>query len=172
MIAVVAGVVVALGLGGVFLHGIYRGFTRTVEAARSDEDAVRAELAIPSDARLLSLTAEPTTPGTFGREGLRIVARFELPPASLAAFAAARRGAPGWGALPVPEAIFGFPSAPDELPRDVPRGLHFCEVGTWRVGTTFDPHPCGAPPPRFDRYRAAVLDEERGHLTVVMKNYY
>jgi len=137
-----------------------------------DEQTVRAELHVPPAATLVSLTSNPGAGGTFGREGLRIVATFELGPAELASYQASRATRPGWAPLPLPSEAADFRMPPVELPASAERGLAFCQTGVWATGTTFTPHPCAPPPARFDQYRAAVLDEDAGRLTVVFKNYY
>jgi hypothetical protein len=137
----------------------------------TDEDTVRDELEIPDGATLVSLTADPITGGTFGREGLRIVATFRLPPSESAAYEMSRSGMPGWAPLPLPGEASRFPSPPIELPTPT-TGLGFCQTGVWASGTTFTPHPCAPPPADFDQYRTAVLDTATGELTAVFKNYY
>lgn len=138
----------------------------------TDEETARAALDVPPAATLVSITADPMTAGTFGREGLRIVAVFELGPGDLASYRASRATMPGWGPLPLPPELADFRMPPTELPTGTERGLGFCQTGVFVVGTTFTPSPCAPPPPRFDQYRAAVLDEDTGRLTVVLKNYY
>lgn len=173
-VAVAVAAVIVIGGGGLCLFGIfglgvYQGFTRAVGGPPppSDEDVVREELGVPARARLVSLDADPLTGGTFGREGLRIVATFDVPPEALASM----EGAPGWQVGPLPDAVFAFPGPPRELPTPT-NALAFCQIGTWRTGTSFDPHPCDPPLSDFDQYRAAVLDRDTGRLSVVLKNYY
>ena len=161
---IAASVVVGLGLAG---SAFFRG-----TPAADDERMVRDTLALPESARLVTLSADPTTPGTFGREGLRVVAVFELSAVDFRAYRASRAHAPGWSPLPVPEAVFDFAYPPIELPRSPMRGLAFCQTGVYATGTTFTPNPCAPAPARFDQYRSAVLDDAERRLTAVFKNYY
>jgi len=141
----------------------------------SDEQIVREALAIPPSTNLLSLTADPMTDGAYGREGLRIVATFEMAPAEGARYVANRTGTVGWANLPLPPSVAGFPAPPVELPAPT-SGLYFCQTGIWTVSnrnnSTFTLHPCSPPPADFDHYRAAVFDATTHRLSVVFKNYY
>ena len=145
------------------------GFCRHVLPMSEDERDVRNELGIPDAARLISLHADPQRGGTFGREGLRIVAVFDLgaAPDAIAREISAR---PGWGPLPISRALRRVDAPPRELPRPR-RGVAYCRVGVWRDGTEFDARPCGTPG-KIDHYRAAVIDVAKSQLTAVFKNYY
>ena len=145
------------------------GSCRHVLPMSADERDVRNELGIPDAAGLISLHADPQQAGFFGREGLRIVAVFDL---GAAADAAAREisARPGWGRLPISRAARRLDDSPKELPRPR-RGAAYCRVGVWREGMEFDSRPCGTPG-KVDRYRAAVIDLATSRLTAVFKNYY
>jgi hypothetical protein len=145
------------------------GFCRHVLPMSADERDVRNELGIPDGARLISLHADPQRAGTFGREGLRIVAVFDLgaAPEAIAREISVR---PGWAPLPISRALRRVDDPPRELPRQR-RGAAYCRVGVWREGTEFDARPCGTPG-KIDHYRAAVIDVAKSQLTAVFKNYY
>jgi acetyl esterase/lipase len=125
---------------------------------------------LPVEARLLSLSADPETAGTFGREGLRVVAMFEFTSADAESYGRRVAGASGWGELPIPAVVRRLREPPSELP-SARRGLVYCRIGVWREGTEFNEYACGSVA-RPDHYRTAVLDLEHGKLTAVFKNYY
>lgn len=137
----------------------------------NDQDLIRAELSIPNEAPLISLTTDPADPGMFGREGLRVVAVFELDQEDFDRFRTSRAALPYWSSLPISPSIMTFDYPPVELPA-ANHGLFFCQVGVWNSGTDFAPHSCESPPNRFHHYRVAVLDDRSRRLSVVFKNYY
>jgi len=145
------------------------GSCRHVLPMSSDERDIRNELGIPDSVRLISLHTDPERGGTFGREGLRIVAVFDLGGAA-DVIARELAGRPGWGPLPMSRALRRVADPPKELPRPR-RGVAYCRVGVWRDGTEFDARPCGTTG-KIDRYRAAVIDVAKAQLTAVFKNYY
>jgi hypothetical protein len=142
----------------------------TVPNALADERDIRGRLQLPVEARLLSLSADPETAGTFGREGLRVVAMFEFTSADAESYGRRVAGASGWGELPIPAVVRRLREPPSELP-SARRGLVYCRIGVWREGTEFNEYACGSVA-RPDHYRTAVLDLEHGKLTAVFKNYY
>lgn len=154
-------------IAALFLFVFGWGFVET----SNDQDLIRAELSIPNEARLISLTTDPVDPGMFGREGLRVVAVFELDPEDFNRYRMSRAALPYWSSLPIPPSVMTFDYPPVELPA-ADRGLFFCQAGVWNSGTNFAPHNCESPPDRFHHYRAAVLDDRTRRLSVVFKNYY
>jgi hypothetical protein len=148
------------------------GLMRSSSPPRSEEEKLRADLAIPADVALVSLETKPSAGGTFGREGLRIVARFKPTPAQAAAYRGHVASLPGWAPLPLPSRIDSFREPPIEVSAAGPRGLAFCQVSIYHSGAPWETLPCASAPVRFDQYRIAVLDEDTSELVVVYKNYY
>ena len=151
------------------LAAICAACTRDSSLSARDEATIRSALQLPAAAKLLSLTAEPASPGTFGREGLRLVASFALPSAEASRFATAAM-TQGWRGLPLPDAAAGFKQPPTELPAPQ-RGVVFCRVGKWRTGNEFDWSVCEGEK-AIDRYQTAVLDLDNATVSAVFKNYY
>jgi hypothetical protein len=151
------------------------GCTRKVPLAE-DESRIREEFSIPPEIELVSLWRSSDQPGTFGREGLRMVAEFQLTDQQKENFV--RRAINhGWRSLPMPKNIHSFRKPPVELPKDAQEGLCFCSVwvsGRWVNGKkqeskTFD---CEDAPEKFDDYRVGLLDIGAGKIMVVYQNYY
>lgn len=143
----------------------------TAPAPASDEVTLRTVLGLPASTRLIHLASDPRAGGTFGREGLRIVAELEIPPSDLSTFLAAARARPRWTTA-LPATVGTMRQGPTEIPASAHVALAYCEAGAWIVGTTFSTEPCDPLPPRLDRYRVAVIDGVTGRVHVVFKNYY
>jgi hypothetical protein len=127
---------------------------------QEDRARVLAELGLPEGSSCPDLARDPTTPGTFGREGLRLQGTC-TPPAGWAPA--------GWSSA--------WPAAADQFHRGpglwLPAGGEvYCVVGVWRTGQSFDPHPCASPPAKFDHYRLAVWDPAAREVRFVLQNYY
>lgn len=135
--------------------------------APTDEGRVRAALHLPSEAVLQGIDAQPQHGGTFGREGLRIHAVFELPPGASEQWS---QGAE-WRPLPLPEAVWGFRDPPVELRaiRGAARVLCYVVVLNNTAAQRMD---CANAPERFDQYRVAIYRPDRRELSVVFKNNY
>lgn len=148
------------------------GSKRSSPPALNDEERLRADLAIPADVALASLRTTPGAGGTFGREGLRIVATFKLTPAQLGAYRAHAAAAPEWAPLPLPADVDGFREPPIEVSAAGAKGWGFCRVSIYHTGAPWEHLPCAKARFRFDQYRIAVLDEDAAEIVVVYKNYY
>jgi len=141
--------------------------------AREDEARLRADFGIPPQVALSSLAATPKSAGWFGREGLRVVGRFQLSAQQVREAESTWLRAPRWQPLPLPGAISTLRPPPEDLlGHGGAPGLYQCFVGVWRTGQSFAPYPCSAPPPKFDEYRVAVFVPQRGEIVAVAKNYY
>lgn len=136
--------------------------------APTDEARVRAELQIPAGSALVRLDARPLHGGTFGREGLRILAVFRVPDGAAEPWMQGR----DVRALPLPQNVWAFRDPPEELRPIGGNAKVWCEVislgGTTPAGRFW----CAEAPARFDRYRVAVYRPETHELWVVLKNYY
>lgn len=119
-----------------------------------------AEMGLPPGTPCAEVTRSSTTPGHFGREGLRIEGTCAPAPGWQPA---------GWAStLPTPVASFPRPPLLG-LPE---HGLAFCVVGTWITGQSFTRLSCDSPPARFDQYRLAVWDPEARTVRFVLQNLY
>jgi hypothetical protein len=140
-------------------------------AAESDEAYVRRALSLPPDAALVSLRASPATPGTFGREGLRIEAEFGLAPAQVERFR--REATSDWRPAPVSPAVAALRRPP---PLDSPpgAGLYVCRLTSYPGGQMNKPvsRPCDGAEGEYAEYRFALLEEGAGRLRVVFQNFY
>lgn len=129
---------------------------------RADDEALLIrELGLPGGTTCPQLLADPSRPGTFGREGLRIEAVC-VPPG-------------GW--RPPDSWSDHLPAGADALRR--PPGLRLpaggraiCWVGVWITGQVFEPHPCDAAPETYHRHRSAVFDPALGQIRVVLQDLY
>ena len=142
--------------------------------AQRDEAELRDAWAIPSGATLVSITVNPPVGGTFGREGLRRVATFQLPPADAASYTATHRPA-DWHPLPLDAAVLAFTAAPEEIPAAFSRGVYVCDVAPWTKAATppFVVHNPAAPATApLGRWRVAAFDPSTGTLMIVDKNMY
>jgi hypothetical protein len=148
------------------------GLTRSSSPPRSEEEKLRDELAIPADVALVSLETKPSVGGTFGREGLRIVARFKPTPAQLTAYRSHVATLPGWAPLPLPPEVDSFREPPIEVSAASTHGWAFCQVSIYHTGAPWEHLPCANARVPFDQYRIAVLDEDTSEIVVVHKNYY
>jgi len=151
------------------------GCTRNVSLAE-DESRIREEFSIPPEVKLVSLWRSSDQPGTFGREGLRMVGEFQLTDNQKENFV--RRAINhDWKSLPMPKNIYTFPKPPVELPKGVQEGLRFCSVcvhGLWVDGKKQESRTLGCEdaPEKFDHYRVGLLDIGAGKIIVVYQNYY
>ena len=144
-----------------------------MSGARRDEARLRDELGIPSEIALSKITSTPAKGGTFGREGLRIVATFRLTAAQAHVAEATWIHAPDWHSLPLPATVSSFRFPPVEAVGEASGvGFYRCHVGVWRTGEIYDRVACTAPPDKFDQFRIAVFDPTTSQLTVVAQNYY
>lgn len=69
-----------------------------------DEFALRREFSLPWSASLIHYSASPSTPGWFGREGLKISMVFKLKPDDFDTLLLSSRASGQWKSLPIPEA--------------------------------------------------------------------
>ena len=142
-----------------------------------DELQIRKEFHIPSDAALVSFWRSSDQPGTFGREGLRLVAEFQFTDQQKEAFAVKSPDV-GWKPLPVPEKVNRFPHPPPvEIFQNAHEGAFFCSVavfGKWVKGKKQEDQilSCEEAPETFDHYRLAVFDRATGRIKIVSQNYY
>jgi hypothetical protein len=151
------------------------GCTRNVSLAE-DESRIREAFSIPPEVKLVSLWRSSDQPGTFGREGLRMVGEFRLTDQQKEDFVR-RAISHGWKSLPIPKNIYRFRKPPVELPKDGQEGLCFCSVwvnGLWVDGKKQESRTLGCEdaPERFDHYRMGLLDIGAGKIIVVYQNYY
>ena len=145
-----------------------------------DENVIREKLSIPRTASREAFWRSESTPGTFGREGLRITATFKLDPADTSE---SILKSSSWKELPLPDILKSFPEGPVELPA-IKSGRYFCTV--WYSG---DPTPKGLSPDKtipceqatlnatpfrdnFDSYQVAIFDPSSHRISVVAKNYF
>lgn len=142
-------------------------------SAQSDERSLRNDLAIPESAKLLKLTADPNTSGTYGREGLRIHAVFQLTSVGLDDYRRSYR-IDQWRPLPLPNELLGTPEGPAELAALTGPGHYFCDVAPWIASEDppWTPYRGAALPARLARYRVVLLDGATSQLHVVYKQYY
>lgn len=150
------------------------------------EQALRADLAVPASASLLSITSSGSrrTPDAqrsglgslldaYARgpvstaDGFRVAATFSLP---LSAVDASYWS--DWQPLPLPAATRAFRDPPNEVSASV--GYYRCSVHSWSPSSTagWTAGSCVTPPANFDSYEVAAYDPGKGTLTVVLKQYY
>jgi hypothetical protein len=137
---------------------------------------MREEFSIPTEVKLVSLWRSSDQPGTFGREGLRIIAEFQVTDLQKPDFVQ-RAMIHGWKPLPMPKNIYSLPKPPVDIPKDIQEGLCFCSVwvsGRWVGGKKQESRTlaCEDAPEKFDHYRVGLLDIGAGKITVVYQNYY
>lgn len=173
------GLLWVLGWAGCLFLG---GCSRTISPAQ-DEARLRQEFSIPATAKTVSLWRNLDQPGTFGREGLRLVGKFQLSREELEKFMQ-ESTRQGWKPSPLPTNVETFRSPPQELPQNIPNGMSFCSVwfyGGWVNGQKKEdktvacedlPRKPEFSAKEFHHYRAGVLDARSGDMVVVLQNYY
>lgn len=139
--------------------------------APDDEAWVRRELGVPAQAHLISLEAEPKRGGTFGREGLRVAAQFELTPDEAAKAAISFRDGGRWRRSFDVSAVAGLPGFPSEGFGGVRPSLLYCWVAAQEAGSMRE-LPCDLAPQKVVYFRYAVFDPQAGRLAAVFKNYF
>lgn len=137
----------------------------------SDEALVREEFGVPPSAELVSLEAEPKNEGTFGREGLRVAAQFELAAEDADKAARAFRDGGRWRRSFDLTSVQSLPGFPGEGFGGVRPSLVYCWVTAQEAGGPAE-LPCDLAPPKVLRLRYAVFDPQAGKLAAVLKNYY
>jgi methionine salvage enolase-phosphatase E1 len=151
------------------------GCTRSISPSQ-DESLIRREFFIPDEVKMVSIWRSSDRPGTFGREGLRIVAEFQLNTQQKEDFLKKAQGY-GWKRLPKPNNINSFRYPPEELPKNVKEGMYFCYVhisGKWIAGKKQEEKKiaCEDIKENFDSYRIGLFDIETGKINIVFQNYY
>jgi hypothetical protein len=138
----------------------------------SDEMTLRRDWTLPADASMVELRAAPPVGGTFGREGLRIVATFRISKPTMEAWLKSFRPK-DWKPLPLDPGILNLEAAPSEIPTKVTAGHYLCDVRPFGSPLpSFAPFSPGTPLGRLAAYRIAVADPASGLIVIVEKRHY
>ncbi|MDD5730886.1 MAG: hypothetical protein PHN57_07155 [Candidatus Omnitrophica bacterium] len=135
---------------------------------------MRNLFAIPKTAQLISLKASPAQSGTFGREGLRVFAVFQLNADQSAKFRESAEKLK-WAPLPVSQKIRQFKNPPIELSQFNENGIYLCKVVTGQyIRHKYSEETIDAAnaPGEFTAYYIGILDFNTHRLYTVYKSYY
>jgi hypothetical protein len=138
----------------------------------ADERSVREQLGLPPDVELLRIAGEPSDPGLWQREGLRIFAKFRLSAAQRGPYFA--RLAASYRRLPVPGCVAAFRDPPPAAMLGASRGAYLCKAHVFAPNSNAvqDTWDCCARDARPDGYILATYDDATGVLSAWSKSYY
>ena len=147
-------------------------------ATQRDETKIRTFFKVPKNVQLISLDSSPKQGGTFGSEGLRIVAAFQFTEGQINDYRKSIEN-DNWKPLPIAPKIFKFGAPPEELARFTSEGFYTCKVMIFyykkyqgyskAIEEWIDIDNAST---KFAKYCVGVLDLRELKLHVVYQSYH
>lgn len=154
----------------VLLLLLLSGLSACTSQDASDQAALRRLFSLPNDVQIVHYEGFPSQVGFGQREGLYLVAHYQLTPEQVSVWA---NDAPaGWEPLPMPMEVqaqmdaFRF-----EALRDGQEGYYFCRTAGDNVLHAKETRPCTAVKDPLDLI-AGVVDLATGEMVVQVQSFY